>query len=36
MEQNYYARGPARIVKMPQRCQDLIKSGGEAIESELW
>jgi hypothetical protein len=26
----------ARILEMPQRCQDLIKSGGKAIKSELW
>ncbi len=26
----------ARISEMPQRCQDLIKSGGKAIKSELW
>jgi len=26
----------ARISEMPQRCQDLIKSGGGPIKSELW
>jgi hypothetical protein len=26
----------ARIAEMPQRCQDLIKSGGGPIKSSLW
>ena len=25
-----------RIAEMPQRCQDLIKSGGGPIKSKLW